>query len=110
MQKQKAIVAGALATLILAITMTPASAQGYHYRGPGPVLGLLGAAVVGAATVATLPFAILAGAGEGLQPGGYYGPPAYGPPPSPSYYAPPLRYYAPPPPRYYGRPRRYYGY
>jgi hypothetical protein len=123
MQKRKALVAAALASVFLAGTVTTASAARWHYRdyrggyshrGPGPVLGLLGAVVVGAATIATAPIAILANAGRppdynGPQQRGYYGPPppSYGPggyedapppPPPPGYYR---RNYGPPP-GYYG--------
>jgi hypothetical protein len=119
MQKRKALVAAALASVFLAGTVTTASAArwhtrdyrggGYYHRGPGPVLGLLGAVVVGAATIATAPIAILAGAGRSPPPPpppGYYGPPqGYGP----AYDAPP----PPPPQAYYGRgygpPPGYYG-
>jgi hypothetical protein len=120
MQKRKALVAATLAGVFLAGTVTTASAArwhtreyrggGYYHRGPGPVLGLLGAVVVGAATIATAPIAILAGAGRPPPPPppNYYGPPqAYGPggyedapppPPPPGYYQ---RNYGPPP-GYYG--------
>jgi ABC-type amino acid transport substrate-binding protein len=108
MQKRKAIIAGLLATVFLATSVSSASARWYHHRGPGPVLGLLGAVVVGAATIATAPFALLADAGRaGPPPRGYDdydGPPpeAYGPPP-PRYYDRRYQdYYGPPPPRYYG--------
>ena len=91
--------------------MSGASAErwhrgGYYHRGPGPVLGLLGAVVVGAATIATAPIAILANAGRspeynGPQQRGYYGPPpgAYDDAPPPRDY---YRHNYGPPPGYYG--------
>lgn len=77
---------------------------GYYHGGPGPVLGLVGGVIVGAATIATLPFAIL---GAAVSPA---------PPPPPRYYGPAENdYYPPPPPPpryrgYYGPPPGYYGY
>jgi hypothetical protein len=101
MQKRKAIIAGLLATVFLATSVSSATARWYHHRGPGPVLGLLGvvgAVVVGAATIATAPIAIIADAGRaGPPPRDYYGPP-------------PPRYYDRRDRGYYGPPPRYYGY
>ncbi len=124
MQKRKAVVAGLLAASFLAASISTADAawfrghREYYHRGPGPVLGLVGAIVVGAATIATAPFAIIAGAGRseppppdyyGPPPG--YGPPAYGPPAyGPPAYGPPPAYYYGRGPGYYGPPRGYYGY
>jgi hypothetical protein len=97
----KAIIGSVVAAALLATSVTSASAARWHGRGyyhggyggcyrcgPGPVLGLLGAVVVGAATIATLP---LRAVGAVVAP------------PPPDYYGPP----APPPPGYYGR--GYYG-
>lgn len=107
---RKGVIAAGLAALVLAATSSTASADwhrhGYYHRGPGPVLGLIGGIVVGAATIATLPFAIL---GAAVSPA---------PPPPPAYYGPPPRppaYYGPrpgygPPPGYYGPPPGYSGY
>jgi hypothetical protein len=114
MRITKPLMAGLLAAAFVAASASSADAywRGYHhgYRGgcyrcgPGPVLGLVGGVVVGAATLATAPFAIL-GAVLGADrppppPPQYYGPPrGYGPPPG--YYGPPRAYG--PPPGYYGR-------
>lgn len=111
MQASKVLIAVGLTGAMLAASASSASARWYHrpysyHRGPGPVLGLVGGIVVGAATIATLPFAILGGAIRSASPPppDYYGPgPGYAPPPEA--YGPP-----PPPPRpYYYGPRRYYG-
>ena len=108
MQKRKVMVAGALAAICLATPVSSASARGFHHRGPGPILGILGlagAAVVGAATIATLPLRIIAGAGDyGPPPDRYGDQPAYGPG-----YGPPPAAYPPPPSSYYQRDPRYYG-
>ncbi len=106
MHMNKALVAAAMAAVLVAASASSADAYwrgyrhgpyGYYHGGPGPVLGLVGGVLVGAATIATAPFAIL-GAALGDRPPGYYGPP-------PGYYPPP-----PPPPDYYGYRQRYYGY
>jgi hypothetical protein len=100
MHWNKAAAAGLTAALLLAGSVSSAQARWYGHRGPGPVAGLVGGVVVGAATIATLPFALLAGAARPAPPPpAYYGPPAYAYPP-------------PPPPRYYryGPPPGYYGY
>jgi hypothetical protein len=126
MRASKFIFGAVAAAALLAGSVTSADARWFHHRGPGPVLGLLGGVVVGAATIATLPFAIV---GAAVNPGppsrrysdqGYYGPPqggayAYGPPPPPPPPAPysPRQYgYAQPPPGYYQRygPPSGYGY
>jgi hypothetical protein len=97
------IIAAAVTTALMTASAGSAEARWYHrHYGPGPVAGLVGGVVVGAATIATLPFALLAGATRPAPPPPpppYYGPPppyGYGPPPG--YY----RGYYPPPPRYYG--------
>lgn len=113
MRIAKVLLATMVAGFALAATSSGASAQWYHHRyyhrGPGPVLGLVGGVIVGAATIATLPFAILGAAVRPAEPP----PPAYYPPPPgppPRYYGPraygpgaygPPGYYAPPPPGYY---------
>ena len=117
MRTGRILIAVGLTGAMLAVSVSSASARWYHrpyyHRGPGPVLGLVGGIVVGAATIATLPFAILGSAARsGSPPPDYYGPPgpgygpppeAYGPPPPPPrYYYGPRGYYGPPPPRYYG--------
>jgi hypothetical protein len=118
MRPTKALLGGLVATALVAAPISSASA---HWRHRGVVPDLFGAAaavVVGAATIATAPIAILAEAGSrggyGGRSGydyygserGYYGPQQAG------YYAPPRRYsynYGPPPGYYRHRPRYYYG-
>jgi len=100
----KAIIASALAGALLAASASEASAR--WVRGPGPVLGLFGAVgalVVGAATIATAPIAIVARAARyAPRPRPYYYP---APPPANYYYAPPPpAAYAPPPANYYYAP------
>jgi hypothetical protein len=132
MRGSKVIFATLTVAALLAASVSSADARRFRHYGPGPVLGVLGAVVVGAATIATLPFAILADAGHSSprQPQGYdgedgygYGPPparppggyygqddyGYGPPQGAYGYGPPP---PPPPPRYsrsYGPPPGYYG-
>ena len=85
-----------LAAALLAASASSADADwhrhGYYgrYYGHGP--GLVGGVVIGALTLATLPFAIL-GAATAPTP-----PPA---PPPPPYYGPRPYGYGPPPPAYY---------
>jgi hypothetical protein len=120
MRNAKTYVALGLAGVLLAASASSADARWYHhgrggyyghggYRG-GP--GLVGGVVVGALTLATLPFAIVGAAvspPHSGPPPGYYGG-GYGPPPAPPYYG---NYGPPPPPpdyyRNYGPPRGYYG-
>lgn len=95
----KIVATSALAAALLATTVSAADAARWDRRGP-PVRGLFGAVgalVVGAATVATLPFAIAARA-------------YYAPPPATTWYAAPpdvygqsgaRGYYYPPPPYNY---------
>jgi hypothetical protein len=115
MRGTRIIIAALTASALLAVSASSADARWYGHRGPGPVAGLIGGVVVGAATIATLPFALLAGAGRSAPPPANYGPPpsyAYGPPPSYAYGPPPRYYRHAPPPGYYA-PRgyyRYYGY
>jgi hypothetical protein len=110
MQTSKVLIAAGLTGVMLAASVSSASARWYHHSyyhrgGPGPVLGLVGGIVVGAATIATLPFAILGGAVRSAPPPpDYYGPPGPGYGPPPEAYGP-----SPPPPRYYYQPRGYYG-
>jgi hypothetical protein len=132
--KIKAISVGLLATAIAVAPISSAAAWPHffhHGHGGGPIVGLFGlgaAVVVGAATIATAPIAIIANAASGPDydrraygpPPGYYGPapysgyqgyaprPYYGPPqgyaPAPGYYGPAQGYYGPPQ-AYYGRPQ-----
>jgi hypothetical protein len=112
MRRSKAIFVGVTTLVLFAASVSSADARrfGYGHRGPGPVLGLIGGVVVGAATIATLPFALLADAARPAPPPppAYYGP-GYGPDPYGDRYG-----YAPPPPprdyRSYGPPPGYYGY
>ena len=122
MRIAKAIIAGSLAAGFVATSASTADASwrghrgyghGYYRGGPGPVLGLVGGVIVGAVTLATVPFAILAGAtGNGPSPRDYDGPSrGYDGPPPRGYDGPPPGYYPPPPPppRYYRQDPRYYG-
>lgn len=107
MRHLKTFIVLGMAAAVLAASASSADARWYrrHY-GSGPVFGLVGGAVIGAATIAALPFAILGAAtrpapplspayyGSGYGPGPY----GYGPPPPPAYN------------RGYGPPRGYYGY
>jgi len=121
MRNPNTLVALALSGVLLAATASSADAgyrHGYyggHYGGRyyghgGP--GLVGGVVIGALTLATLPFAILGAATSPAPPPPpppyygprpyEYGPPAYGPPsPPPGYYRDYGRNYGPPP-GYYG--------
>ena len=88
---------GLLAAGLMVLSISDASARCWRWHCvPGPLLALpfvvAGAAVATAATIATAPFAVVAGA-----PGPYYGPRT-------SYYGPPPGYYDPPPGYYYGPP------
>ena len=107
MRYGKILFAALTSAAVLAVSVSSADARWSRHRGPGPVAGLLGGVVVGAATIATLPFAVLGAAARSAPPPGpaYYGRQDYGPPPRADYYgrydgygAPP-----PPPPRYYRR-------
>ena len=114
MRTGKILIAIGLSGVLLALSAGEASARWYHrpyvYHRGGP--GLIGGLLIGAATIATLPFAILGSAVAPRRdyygpPGPDYGPPAYGPP---AYGPPPEAYAPPPPPRpYYYGPRGYYG-
>jgi len=118
MQASKVLIAVGLTGAMLAASASSAAAPWYHrpysyHRGPGPVLGLVGGIVVGAATIATLPFAILGGAVRSAPPPppDYYGPgPGYAPPPEAYGPPPPRSYYYYGPRGYYGPPPGYYGY
>ena len=109
MRASKVIFATALVTAITGTSIAQAAPYWGHYRGhAGP--GLIGGLIVGAATIAALPLAIIAGAANPGPPG-YYGPPA--PPRSyygPGYYAPSPGYYRRQVRRPYGPPPGYYGY
>jgi len=124
MRGRKIIVATLMASALLASAASSVDAREFGHRGEGPVADILGGVVVGAVTIATLPFVLLADAARGGPPRrGYYGRDdyGYGPPPS-NYgrqgygYGPPQGDYgygpSPPPPRYnrsYGPPPGYYG-
>ena len=80
MRSTKALVSSLVVVAFVAVPLSSASAA-WRHRGIIPdVFGAAAAIVVGAATIATAPLAIIAGAG----PRGYYGgPPGYandGPP------------------------------
>ena len=122
MRGSKILVATLAVSALLAASISSADARWFGHRGRGPGLGLLGGVVVGAATIATLPFALLADAANSgpRGRGGYYdhGDNGYGPPQGGyGYYGPPQGAYGygpppPPPPRYsrsYGPPPGYYG-
>lgn len=119
MRHARTIIAAGLSAALLAVSASSADARwghrgyyghgGYYgrsgYYGAGP--GLVGGVVVGALTLATLPFALLGAATSPAPPPqpprlGYYGPgygPApygYGPPPPPRGYD---QQYGPPPPQ-----------
>ncbi len=117
MRVGRALVGGLVAAALIAAPVSSASA-GWRHHHDGRGIGLVGGLIIGAATIATLPLAIVAGAAgpppgrpyyNGLPPG-YYGPPGgyYGPPQG--YYGPPPAYGPPPgypPPQYYGPPPGY---
>ncbi|HLJ21520.1 MAG TPA: hypothetical protein VKU84_15040 [Stellaceae bacterium] len=107
--KGKMLIAGGLAVALAAAPLSSAYAwrDHDHWHG-GPIFWPFAAAaaiVVGAATIATLPFRAVAAV---TSPGPYYAPP-----PAPTYYAPPPAYYPPPPQgyapqAYYPPPQAYY--
>ena len=88
MHPAKALLSGLVVAALVAAPLSSASAA-WRHRGLVPDLfGAAAAVVVGAATIATAPLAIIAGAG----PRGYYGgPPGY------AYDGPPRGYYGGPP-------------
>ena len=110
--KHRALVVGSLAVALVAAPISSARAQygyPYYYYGSPPVyysnpllwpFQAAAAVVVGAATLATLPFRVVAGATYPYP--AYYGPPPYYYPPpayyprSSGYYPPQQGYYAPP--------------
>ncbi len=103
------VVGGLVAALAVAPVSSAYAWRGHDHWHGGPLwwpFAVAGAVVVGAATIATLPFRAVAAA---TSPGPYY----YAPPPAPAYYAPPAYYQAPPgyyPPQqgYYAAPPAYY--
>src|SRR5690348_2318499 len=104
--KGRLIVVGALVAALAATPVSSAYAwrDHDHWHG-GPLFWPFAAAaaiVVGAATIATLPFRAVAAA---TYPGPYYYPP---PPPAPAYYAPPQQGYYPPQQGYYPPQQGYY--
>jgi hypothetical protein len=114
MRSTKALLSGLAVVVLVAVPLSSASAA-WRHRGIIPdVFGAAAAVVVGAATIATAPLAIIAGAGPrgyyGGPPGyGYGGPPReyYGGPAGYGYDGPPRRYYSRPPARYYAPPADY---
>ncbi len=101
--KGKLLVVGGLVAALAVAPVSSAYAwrDHDHWHG-GPIFWPFAAAaavVVGAATIATLPFRAVAAA---TYPGPYYAPQ-----PAPAYYAPPQAYY-PPPPGYYQPQPGYY--
>ena len=105
--KYRALVVGGLAAVLAAVPILSARAwddRPYYYGSPpvyysNPLLWPFQAAaavVVGAVTLATLPFRVIAGATYPYP--AYYGAPAYYP--RPAYYPPSSGYY-PPAPGYY---------
>lgn len=84
MMLKRGMVAGLVVALLVGAPLSSAAAR-RHYPLIFLPFAVAGAAVAGAAAVATAPFAIIAG------------------PPAP-YYPPPPAYYPPPPPAYYGAP------
>ena len=116
MRGSKIIFATLMASALLAVSVSSADARWFGHRGRGPGVGLLGGVIVGAATIATLPFAVLGAAANAGPPSrGYYDQGGYGPPQGGAYYGPPQGAYGygpPPPPRYYrgyAPPPGYYG-
>jgi len=121
MRFSKVLLGAIVVAGIVAAPLSSASA-GWRHRGEhvgliGGLFGFAAGVVVGAATIATAPIAIVA---DAAAPRGYYGPPpaAYAPQPAYAapqgyYYGPPRGYYAPAPygpaPQYYARPSGYYG-
>ena len=127
----KAVSIGVLAAAIAIAPISSAAAWPHFFHhgpghGGGPIFGLFGlgaAVVVGAATIATAPIAIIADAASSPgyeRRGGNYAPPQAYYRPAPGYYGayqgypPPQAYYAPPqgygpPPGYYGPQQGYYG-
>jgi|ERR1051326_859732 annexin A7/11 len=104
--KGKTLIVGGL---VAALAVAPVSSawawrdHDHHWHG-GPLFWPFAAAaaiVVGAATIATLPFRAVAAA---TYPGPYY----YPPQPAPAYYAPPQQGYYPPQQGYYPPQQGYY--
>jgi hypothetical protein len=107
MRLSRIVISAAFAAGLAALPLSTAKAQGYQPPSypacsPFPLFWpfcIVGAVVVGAATLVTAPFWLLAGAPPPYF--GYYGPPPYYPPPG---YYPPPRYFPPQgyyPPGYY---------
>jgi hypothetical protein len=100
MRAYRTVITIMLAISAVGLPLSSASA-GWHHRGLIPGLAdAAGAVVVGAATIATAPFAIVAGiAGVPYR---------YGPPPRFYDRYPRRRYYGPPSRAYVARPQNYY--
>ncbi|MGD0189338.1 MAG: hypothetical protein ABSD74_01215 [Rhizomicrobium sp.] len=136
MRFSQALLSGIVIAGLVAAPLSSAQAGWRHRDGHvgliGGLFGLATGVVVGAATIATAPLAIAAGAGRqgydgpppaaygpppgyGPQQGAYYGPPPGYAPPQGAYYGPPPANFTPPPANaaapgaYYGPPRPYYG-
>lgn len=113
--KSRLLVVGGLVAALAVAPVSSAWAWRDHDRWHGGPLfwpfAAAAAVVVGAATIATLPFRAVAGAAYYpgpayyAPPAAYYPPPGYYPP-APGYYPPPPGYYAPPP-AYYPPPPGY---
>ena len=116
--KYRALVIGSLAVALAATPILSARAwydRPYPYYGNPPVyysnpllwpFEAAAAVLVGAATIATLPFRAVAGAAYYPGPAYYAPPAAYYPPPG--YYPPQQGYYAPPQQGYYPPRQGYY--
>jgi len=91
MRGSKIIFATLAASALLAASVSSADARWFGHRGRGAGVGLLGGVILGAATIVTLPFALLAGAANAGSPSrGYYDQGGYGPPQGGAYgYGPP---------------------
>ena len=109
--KSRMLIAGSLVAALAVAPVSSAWAWRDHDRWHGGPLfwpfAAAAAIVVGAATIATLPFRAIAGTAY------YPGPAYYAPPPAPAYYAPPPAYYPPqqgyyPPQQGYYAPPAYY--
>jgi hypothetical protein len=104
MKSRMLIVGGLVAALAVAPVSSAWAWRDHDRWHGGPLFWPFAAAaaiVVGAATIATLPFRAIAGAAY------YPGPAYYAPPPAPGYYAPPPAYY-PPQQGYYPPQQGYY--
>ena len=104
MMKLKPAFIGTFVGASLLLAVAPAASA--HDRHGFFVFGLAAAVVNTAVAVATVPFAIIAGATAPRY--SYYPPPAPYYTPPPAYYGPPVTYRYGPPPVYYAPPPTYY--